>query len=1000
MEEADLDELEWMACQQFPPEEDEDYYDGYEEMPPPPEHPPETDRIDESFSHDDSSRKRPWYVEDSHDRESSGNAAVKKHRGLLSDPAGTSSKKSLFIPGTVLNPPTQNTVSLRTSPATFTKGSPIPCTEGQPLASVLAADPWTLRPPPATEEVCHMSPRNQEEEYIEVPEVPTSCKLPRRCVTDIDGDFIPITGLDGDRVYSAKVEPVKANYNLTALHNKDLLGEPIAKMIERIERESFEQVIAASDKKMLSADTIGTVPASEHEDLWVDKYAPRSFTELLSDEKTNREVLRWLKQWDPCVFGSKRYSTSEEVLTSLRRQATHLHGNVNMGGRGSFNNNVNKSMAYRNDTFNSDSTRKVATEEKSTLDRPEEKVLLLCGPPGLGKTTLAHVAARHCGYRVVEINASDDRVATTLQGKILDAIQMKSVTGDNRPNCLVIDEIDGALSGAEGKGAIDSLLEIINADKKSSLGKENEMQEGVTKVSSKKTGGSAVRRLSRPVICICNDFYAPALRKLRQVARVHVFVQPSVSRVVSRLKYICGKEGFKTNARALSALASHTECDIRSCLNTCQFLNRKKQNLKTLDVGSQVVGRKDMTSSIFDIWGEIFHKRKVRAGSGMRGLVEMPEIGNQDHKEFVRRYGLFSNHGDYDLTMSGIHENILHMRYLDPSLEKTVEALEWMGDSEIFSHHIIAKQQFHLLAYQPLPMIAIRGLVAQQERPQVQWPKQHQNSRTEQAVKMEMLNSWLGSMTASISRALSPVCLGLDIVTPLLTIITPPTIRPVATQLLTSKEKDEIVQLVDTMLGFGLSYRHPKAGMLKADHGIDGHSSLTLDPPIDTLVKYKEFTAGYRQLSSTLCQMLAHEVEIERIRREGALRENKMIAVNPTPKLTIDAPNKKDEERGKPPLQLVEDPLQPCDEKIEVPKKMCYISSSKKSVPEQEKPQPRRSMNFFERFKKSTQTDVTADVKAKEKLATLQRDSRPLLYKYHEGLTNAVKRPMFVRDFL
>lgn len=32
------------------------------------------------------------------------------------------------------------------------------------------------------------------------------------------------------------------------------------------------------------------------------------------------------------------------------------------------------------------------------------QVLLLCGPPGLGKTTLAHVAARHCGYRVVEVS--------------------------------------------------------------------------------------------------------------------------------------------------------------------------------------------------------------------------------------------------------------------------------------------------------------------------------------------------------------------------------------------------------------------------------------------------------------------------------------------------------------------------------------------------------------------------------------------------------------------
>lgn len=33
------------------------------------------------------------------------------------------------------------------------------------------------------------------------------------------------------------------------------------------------------------------------------------------------------------------------------------------------------------------------------------QVALLCGPPGLGKTTLAHVIARHAGYCVVEMNA-------------------------------------------------------------------------------------------------------------------------------------------------------------------------------------------------------------------------------------------------------------------------------------------------------------------------------------------------------------------------------------------------------------------------------------------------------------------------------------------------------------------------------------------------------------------------------------------------------------------
>jgi hypothetical protein len=34
----------------------------------------------------------------------------------------------------------------------------------------------------------------------------------------------------------------------------------------------------------------------QEEMLWVDKYAPRSFTELLSDEQTNREV-RILQLW-------------------------------------------------------------------------------------------------------------------------------------------------------------------------------------------------------------------------------------------------------------------------------------------------------------------------------------------------------------------------------------------------------------------------------------------------------------------------------------------------------------------------------------------------------------------------------------------------------------------------------------------------------------------------------------------------------------------------------
>lgn len=50
-----------------------------------------------------------------------------------------------------------------------------------------------------------------------------------------------------------------------------------------------------------------------------------------------------------------------------------------------------------------------ATETESFLEfgtnRPYHKVILLAGPPGCGKTTLAHIIANHCGYRVCEVNS-------------------------------------------------------------------------------------------------------------------------------------------------------------------------------------------------------------------------------------------------------------------------------------------------------------------------------------------------------------------------------------------------------------------------------------------------------------------------------------------------------------------------------------------------------------------------------------------------------------------
>lgn len=66
-----------------------------------------------------------------------------------------------------------------------------------------------------------------------------------------------------------------------------------------------ETVIAVIDSRLwkkqasMGSDARVAARGEEEEDLWVDKYAPSSYIELLSDEKTNREVLTWIKAWAP-----------------------------------------------------------------------------------------------------------------------------------------------------------------------------------------------------------------------------------------------------------------------------------------------------------------------------------------------------------------------------------------------------------------------------------------------------------------------------------------------------------------------------------------------------------------------------------------------------------------------------------------------------------------------------------------------------------------------------
>ncbi|KFK42813.1 hypothetical protein AALP_AA1G041900 [Arabis alpina] len=829
-------------------------------------------------------------------------------------------------------------------------------------------------------EVVDVMEEEEEEEVILPQETILS-----RYASEIDGECIPITAPDGgDRVYAKFCrglgdEPVKKLDMKTK--SNGLLKDPISVLLQQSEQDAFNKVLQTSSEDQ--NETIHAVTSVMHEKLWVDKYSPSSFTELLSDEQTNREVLLWLKQWDASVFGSEIRSTTDEVLSALKRHSTTSHhqksdsaftrkNQFNRWSKGSFTNHK------KSDESNSKSTdiHDLWNKKSKLSGPPEQKILLLCGAPGLGKTTLAHVAAKHCGYRVVEINASDERSAVAIETRILDVVQMNSVTADSRPKCLVIDEIDGALG--DGKGAVDVILKMVLAERKHATGKEN-IDNG--KTSSKKERRTAP--LSRPVICICNDLYAPALRPLRQIAKVHVFVQPTVSRVVNRLKYICNMEGMKTRSFGLSALAEYTECDIRSCLNTLQFLNKKNETLNVIDIGSQIVGRKDMSKSLFDIWKEIFNKRKMKR--------ERSNASSSEAKSFDFLHTLISSRGDYDLIFDGIHENILQLHYHDPVMEKTVSCLDSLGTSDLLHRYIMRTQQMPLYVYFPSLVIPIHRLVAQIQKPTIQWPKSYHRCRTLLVEKQESLRSWHHKMPPYIGRHLSIKSFVEDSVSPLLHILSPPTLRPVASHLLSDRQKDQLAGLVMLMCSYSVTYKNvkpdPALSKLREDGASDA-SVLALDPHLFDFISFKGHQFKHHILTLAMKQVLLHEVEMQKILlasggRSGVLNKPEIKKTAPDlARKTVAASN---ESRripitSKPPSVPVEK------------------ATTSKAKPGDVKKASRNALTFFDRFRKSRKD--YEDPEDVQKRATAKRDSRPLLFKFNEGFTNAVKRPVRMREFL
>ncbi|KAK4057026.1 DNA replication factor C complex subunit Rfc1 [Microbotryomycetes sp. JL221] len=361
-------------------------------------------------------------------------------------------------------------------------------------------------------------------------------------------------------------------------------------------------------KKVAKEMTISKDPNVAKSQLWTVKYAPQKFAEICGNKSTVEKLSRWLEAWP------------KSLASDFKKPGPDAMG------------------AFR--------------------------AVLISGPPGIGKTTAAHLVAKMHGFDVLELNASDVRSKKLLESAFKSKITDTTLSGyfKNDPNAdgdglgvnkkslIIMDEVDGMSAGDRGGvGALNALIKK-------------------TKV---------------PIIAIANDKGTPKMKPLTFTCYQMVFKRPNVNEIRSRMMSIAFREGIKVDGKVMDQLVEGSQSDIRQIIG---MLSTWKLSANAMDFDSSKklakMNAKNSLQTPWTLYSKLTAPQSFSNVSGMT-LNDKLELYFQDHSALP----LFM-HENYikqkPSRSNGLHGNELKLK----QLELVSNASEAISDGDLVDRMI------------------------------------------------------------------------------------------------------------------------------------------------------------------------------------------------------------------------------------------------------------------------------------------------------------------------